>query len=121
MEHRPINLSQKLALFCDQWSPKVIAEMNEIQFKLAKLEGEFEWHRHAGTDEAFLVLDGELTLEFRDGRVKLAPGELYVVKKGVEHLPRADSLCHVLVIEPRGVINTGEEVTERTAESDVWI
>ena len=121
MQYEPINLVQKLALFKDQWSPRVIAEMNDYQIKLSKLQGEFVWHRHVETDEAFLVLEGELTLEFRDGAVRLAPGELYVVKKGVEHLPRAEGECHVLVIEPRGVINTGEQVSDRTAANDVWI
>lgn len=121
MKYEPINLREKLSLFQDQWSPRVIAELNDYQIKLSKLEGEFVWHRHADTDEAFLVVRGELTLEFRDGQVRLKPGELYVVPKGVEHLPRAEAECHVLVIEPRGVINTGEQTSDRTAENDVWV
>lgn len=116
-----INLKHKASLFSDHWSPKVIAELNDYQFKLAKLEGEFEWHKHDDTDEAFLIQSGELTIELPEGQaVLLREGELFVVPKGVIHKPVAASVCTVLIIEPKGVINTGEK-NERTAENDVWI
>ncbi|MCQ4318221.1 cupin domain-containing protein [Stutzerimonas zhaodongensis] len=116
-----INFAEKFALFHDQWAQKVIAEMNDYQFKLARLEGEFIWHRHAETDETFIVLEGELVIEFRDGEVTVGAGEMYVVKKGVEHKPSAARETKLLVIEPRGVLNTGDETNERTAVNDVWI
>jgi len=121
MQHRPINLKDKLALIHERWSPRVVAEMNDYQFKLARLLGEFVWHQHESTDEAFLVIDGELVIELRDGDVKLSAGELFVVPKGVEHRPRADVECHVLLIEPRGVVNTGDAGGPLTADADVWI
>jgi len=116
-----INFADKFALFHDQWAQKVIAEMNDYQFKLARLEGEFIWHRHADTDETFIVLEGELVIYFRDGEVTVGAGELYVVKKGIEHKPHAPKEVKLLLIEPRGVLNTGDETNERTAENDVWI
>ena len=119
--YSPINFAQKYALFAEQWAPKVIAEMNDYQFKIARLEGDFIWHTHADTDETFIVLDGELRIDFRDGAVMIGPGEMYVVKKGVEHKPSAEREVKLLLIEPRGVINTGEETNERTAVNDVWI
>jgi mannose-6-phosphate isomerase-like protein (cupin superfamily) len=116
-----VNLAQKLSLFSDQWAPRVIAEMNDYQFKVTKLQGDFVWHSHAETDEAFLVLSGTLDIALRDRTVTLAEGELFVVPKGVEHRPRAEQECHVLIIEPRHVLNTGHELGERTAEPNVWI
>ncbi len=115
-----INLKEKAKLFSDHWSPKVVAELNDYQFKLAKLEGEFEWHKHDDTDEAFLVQAGQLVIELFDRKVILHAGELFVVPKGVMHKPVAETECTVLIIEPKGVINTGE-VNERTAENDIWI
>ena len=95
--------------------------MNDYQFKLVKLEGEFVWHSHADTDETFIVLDGELRIDFRDGAVQLRAGEMYVVPRGVEHKPFAARETQVLLIEPRGVLNTGDQGGERTAPNDVWI
>lgn len=118
---RPVNLEQKLALIHDQWSPRVVAEMNDYQFKVVRLQGDFIWHSHVETDEAFLVLDGQLRLDFRDGHVTLGSGELYVVPKGVEHKPYAEQEVKLMLIEPRGVLNTGEEGGERTAVNDLWI
>jgi mannose-6-phosphate isomerase-like protein (cupin superfamily) len=116
-----INLRDKLALFSERWSPRVVAEMNDVQFKLAKLEGEFVWHAHADTDEGFLVIDGELVIEFRDGEARLGPGEMIVVPKGVEHRPVAASECCVMLVEPRGVVNTGDAGGAYTAPNDVWL
>lgn len=116
-----INLIRKLDLITEQWQPRVVAEMNDYQFKVARLQGDFIWHSHAETDEAFLVLDGTLRLDFRDGSVTLGSGELYVVPKGVEHKPCAEEEVKLLLIEPRGVLNTGEQGGERTAVNDLWI
>jgi mannose-6-phosphate isomerase-like protein (cupin superfamily) len=117
---RPVNFSQKFALFREQWQPKIVAELNEYQFKLVKLEGDFVWHHHADTDEAFIVLDGELRIDFRDGAVTVGAGEMFVVPRGVEHKPYAEAEVKLLLIEPRGVPNTGEEGGERTAAA-AWI
>lgn len=116
-----INLLRKLDLIAEQWSPRVVAEMNDYQFKVARLQGDFIWHAHAETDEAFMVLDGQLRLDFRDGSVTLGTGELYVVPRGVEHKPYAEEEVKLLLIEPRGVLNTGAEGGERTAVNDLWI
>lgn len=121
MSYSAINLREKLASFTERWSPRVIAEMNDYQFKLARIQGEFVWHSHAGTDETFMVLDGEMTIEFRDGSVHLAAGEMYVVPRGVEHRPVAARECCIMLVEPRGVINTGDAGGEMTAENDVWV
>ncbi len=103
-----INLSDKLSLFSEQWSPKIIAEMDGFQFKLAKLKGDFVWHSHPETDEAFLILDGQLRIDFRDGAVTLNQGEMLIVPKGVEHKPFAESECHVMVLVREGTVNTGD-------------
>ena len=116
----PINLAQKLALFTEHWSPRVVAELNDYQFKLVKLQGEFVWHAHADTDEAIMVLDGEMEIGLRDRTVTLRPGELFVVPKGVEHITRAARECSALIIEPRGVVNTGDAGGRLTARNDVW-
>lgn len=121
MPHKPINFKEKLSLFNEQWSPKVIAEMNDYQFKVVKLQGDFVWHDHKDTDETFIVLAGHLRIDFRDDHVELSEGEMYVVPKGVEHKPYAEHEAHVLLIEPRGVVNTGNKKGSKTAESDVWI
>lgn len=122
MTHQAINFAQKLSLFNDHWKPRVIAELNDYQFKLAKIEGDFIWHDHPDTDEAFIVISGELRIDFRDGSVTLNPGEMYVVPKGVEHKPYAEKEVHILLIEPHGTVNTGDtDSNERTAQNDVWI
>ena len=121
MGYQPINFRQKLGLIAEQWQPKVVAEMNDYQFKLVKLEGDFVWHDHKDTDETFIVLDGELRIDFRDGAVTLSAGEMFVVPKGVEHKPYAEREVKLLLIEPRGVPNTGDAGGERTAPSDVWV
>ena len=116
-----VNLRAKLARITEHWSPRVVAEVNDYQLKVVKIEGEFVWHAHDDTDEAFLVLEGSMRIEFRDGVSHLSEGELCVVPKGTEHRPCADGECHVLLIEPRGVINTGDAGGERRAANDVWV
>jgi mannose-6-phosphate isomerase-like protein (cupin superfamily) len=116
-----INLVEKLAKFHEHWSPRVIAEMNDYQFKLVKMQGEFVWHRHEDTDEVFLVIEGEMEIGFRDRTVILRAGEMFVIPRGVEHITRAADPCHALLIEPRGVVNTGEAGGKLTAPNDVWI
>ena len=116
-----VNLSDKFKKFTDLWTPKVIAEMNDYQFKLVKVEGEFVWHAHDDTDETFIVLDGELTIEFRDKIAIIKKGEMIVVPKGVEHKPSAQSECKIMIIEPKGVVNTGNKGGNLTAKNDVWI
>ena len=116
-----INLRDKLEKFSDHWSPKVIAEMNDYQFKLVKIKGDFVWHNHADTDETFIVIEGQMKIEFEDKTVELREGEMYVVPKGVEHKPYAEVECKVMIIEPRGVVNTGDTEGDLTASNDVWI
>ncbi|HHK0524960.1 TPA: cupin domain-containing protein [Pseudomonas aeruginosa] len=116
-----INFAAKLALFDDRWQPRVIAQMNDYQFKLVKIEGDFVWHSHADTDETFIVLAGRLRIDFRDGAVHLGPGEMYVVPRGVEHKPFAEGEVRMLLVEPCGVRNTGDQGGERTAVNDLWI
>ena len=121
MNYKSINFQQKLGLFTEQWKPKVIAEMNDYQFKIVKLQGDFVWHDHKDTDETFIVLDGKLRIDFRDGAVQIGTGEMFVVPKGVQHKPYAEQEVKLLLIEPRGVLNTGAAGGERTAAGDVWI
>lgn len=110
-----VNLDEKLSLFDEHWSPKIVAKLNDLDIQVAKAQGEFVWHEHDDTDEFFLVLKGRLTIQMRDGDVELGPGELFVVPKGVEHCPRADDGVEVLLIEPSGTVNTGDAGGELTA------
>lgn len=116
-----INFEEKLSKFSDRWSPKIIAEMNDYQFKLVKIQGEFVWHNHEDTDEVFIVIEGNMKIEFENETVELNEGEMYVVPKGVQHKPYAETECKVLLVEPRGVVNTGNTEGELTASNDVWI
>jgi mannose-6-phosphate isomerase-like protein (cupin superfamily) len=112
-----INLAQKLSLFEEQWSPRVIADLNDCQVKLAKVQGEFVWHHHAEEDELFLVLKGTLVIELRDGSVTLGPGEMVVIPKGVEHRPVAAEEVHMMLVEPSRILHTGNVVNERTVHT----
>ena len=116
-----VNFEDKFSKFSEHWTPKVIAEMNDYQFKLVKVKGEFVWHNHNDTDEVFIVLDGCLKIEFADQTVELNAGEMYVVPKGVQHKPHADEECKIMLVEPKGVVNTGEANSELTASNDVWV
>jgi len=110
-----VNLAEKLAAFTEHWSPRTVAELNDYDIRLVKLEGPFVWHAHPETDELFLVLSGQLRIELRDGAVELGPGELYVVPKGVEHRPVAEREVHVMLVEPSATVNTGNAGGARTA------
>ena len=121
MTYQPINFREKLAKFSEQWSPKIIAQMNNYRFKIAKIEGEFIWHDHPETDEVFIVLKGQFEIQLRDGSVVLKEGEMYVVPKGIEHKPVSTRECHILLVEPEGTMNTGDVVNERTAAGNVWV
>ncbi|HEX4376793.1 MAG TPA: cupin domain-containing protein [Steroidobacteraceae bacterium] len=121
MGHQSINFRQKFDAFQEQWSPKVVAQMNDYQFKLVRLLGDFIWHDHRDTDETFIVLEGRLTIEMPDGAVEVAAGEMYVVPKGVRHKPFAAREVKLLLVEPRNVLNTGDAGGARTAQNDVWI
>jgi len=117
-----VNFGEKLSKFSEQWTPKVIAEMNDYQFKLVKIEGEFVWHEHPDTDEAFIVIEGSMRIDFEDGSlVDLEEGEMYVVPKGVRHRPCAQSECKVMLVEPKGVVNTGDAESELTAPNEEWV
>ena len=118
-----INLEQKFSLFSDQWSPKVIGEMNGQYVKLAKIEGEFVWHAHEHEDELFYIVKGDLTLKFRDGEVRLKPGDMHIVPMGVEHLPIAHEETWVMLIEPKATAHTGEIESDITVaiEDQTWI
>ena len=118
MADRPVDLAEKLASFSEQWSPKVVARLNDYEIKVVKLQGEFVWHSHDDTDELFLVLDGELTIQLRDGDVTLRPGQLFVVPRGVQHCPVATGEVHAVLIEPAGVVNTGNAGGPLTAGYD---
>jgi len=122
MNYKAINFQQKLRLINEHWQAKVIIEMNDYQFKLVKILGDFVWHSHPETDETFIVLEGSIRIDFRDGLVNLNKGEMFVVPKGIEHKPFAENEAQVLLIEPKGIANTGDQdPNEMTAENDVWI
>ena len=121
MSYAAINFGKKFDKFNEHWSPKVVAEMNDYQFKLAKVLGEFIWHTHKDTDEVFMVIEGVLDIVFRDGKVRLEAGELFVVPRGVEHKPVAEQECRILLVEPKATVNTGETSSTLTAQNDVWV
>ena len=121
MNHKTISFAEKFTTLTELWSPKIIAQMNDYDFKIAKIHGEFVWHKHDETDETFIVIDGQMRIEFRDGAAHLQAGEMIVVPKRVEHKPVADEVCHILLIEPAGTVNTGNAGGEMTVENTEWI
>lgn len=122
MRYQAISLAEKFAMFSEQFRPKIVAQMNDYHFKLVRATGDFVWHSHSDTDETFLVIEGELTIEFRDGSVHLGPGEMFVVPRGQEHKPYAASECKLMLIEPAGIVNTGDAPEGTlTAPNGVWI
>ena len=115
-----VKLAEKFALFSEQWQPKIVGELDNYHVKIAKIEGEFVWHKHDDEDELFMVVDGRLTIHFRDRAVELVPGEFIVVPKGVEHKPSASEECQILMIERKGTLNTGDQRdSAMTAEPEV--
>ena len=121
MKIEKVSVAEKLGLFDELWTPKIVAEVNDTHVKLAKVKGDLVWHSHAGEDELFLVIRGRLTLEMRDGSVTLEPGEMVVIPRGVEHRPVAEEETHILLIEKKGIRHTGEVVEERTVAEYEWI
>jgi mannose-6-phosphate isomerase-like protein (cupin superfamily) len=121
MKHEAINLEEKFTRITEYYQPKIIAKMNDYHFKLAKLKGDFVWHTHPETDEAFIIMHGELEIELRNGKVTLRKGEMFVVPKGVEHKPFAMEECRVLLLEPVGTLNTGDAGGEKTVADPEWI
>ena len=111
-----VNLAEKLSLFDEQWSPKIVAELNDTDVKVVKFSDEFVWHHHDDEDELFLVVSGRLRMQFRDGDVVVEPGELIVVPRGVEHCPLAEGETHVVLIEPKATLNTGNVRNQRTVD-----
>ena len=120
-KYKALNFEEKFSRFTEHWFPRVIAEMNDYQLKLVKVQGEFVWHKHPETDEVFIVINGVLNIEFKDGKVTLESGEMFVIPKGVEHRPVAKKECKMMLIEPKGVVNTGDASGQLTAENDAWV
>lgn len=118
MAHNPVDIAEKLSLLSDHWSPRVVARLNDYEIKVVKVKGEFVWHAHEDTDELFMIVEGELTIQLRDGEVTLGPGQLYVVPRGVEHCPVAEGEVRAILIEPAGVVNTGGAGGGLTAPHD---
>ena len=116
-----IKLKEKLALIQDYWNPRIVGELNGQHIKLAKIKGEFIWHKHDTTDELFYVIKGNMKIVLRDSAINLSEGEMYVVPKGIEHKPVAEKECHIMLIEPKGILNTGEINSELTANLDDWV
>tara|TARA_B100000902_G_scaffold378132_1_gene411076 strand:+ start:1280 stop:1639 length:360 start_codon:yes stop_codon:yes gene_type:complete len=118
---KKINLASKYNKINEYWSPKVVAEMNDYQFKLAKIKNDFIWHSHEDTDEAFIVIEGKIYIEFEDETIELSEGEMIVVPKGKKHRPYADKEAKIMLIEPKGVRNTGDIVSDLTSDDNQWI
>ena len=121
IDMKKINLKKKFEKFSDHWSPKVIAELNDYQFKLVKIKNDFIWHNHQHTDEAFIVINGTIYIEFEDKSEEINEGEMIIVPKGINHKPFAKNEAEIMIIEPRGVINTGQVNDKLTAPNDEWI
>ncbi len=117
---RVVDIDQKLAQFSEHWRPKIIGELNDNYVKVAKLKGESEWHQHENEDELFLSIKGTLIIRLRDGEITLRPGEFAVIPRGVEHLPVAAEEVHVLLLEPKSTLNTGNVQNDRTVDAE-WI
>ena len=121
MKMKKINFQDKFQTFSDHWSPKVIAEMNDYQFKLVKIKDDFIWHKHDDTDEVFIVIKGEIFIEFENETINLTDGEMIVVPKGIKHSPFANNEAMIMLVEPRGVVNTGDQKNDLTVPNDQWI
>ena len=115
-----VKLEEKFGLFDELWMPKIVAQLNDYHVKIAKIQGEFEWHSHPETDELFLVVGGHLVIELPEESVELDEGDLYVVPRGVQHKPVATDVCRILMLEPAGTVNTGDAGGDRTVDAE-WI
>ena len=120
-KHMPINLIEKFRKISEYWSPKVISELNDYQFKLVKIKDDFVWHNHENTDESFIVIKGKIFIEFKDKTEEINEGEMIVVPKGVMHKPYAKREAKIMIIEPKGVVNTGDITNKLTAPNDKWV
>ncbi len=118
---KKINIKQKFSKFSEYWSPKVLAEMNDYEFKIARIKGEFIWHNHTETDEVFIVIEGSMKILLRGKTIRLSKGDLYVVPKGTDHKPVAEKECKLMLVELKGTKNTGSETHKLTAEDNQWI
>ena len=118
---KKINIKQKFSKFSEYWSPKVLAEMNDYEFKIARIKGEFIWHNHTETDEVFIVIEGSMKILLRGKTIQLSKGDLYVVPKGTDHKPVAEKECKLMLVELKGTKNTGSETHKLTAEDNQWI
>ena len=118
---KKINIKHKFSKFSEYWSPKVLAEMNDYQFKIAKIKGEFIWHNHSETDEVFIVIEGSMKILLKGETIKLSKGDLYVVPKGMDHKPVAEKECKLMLVELKGTKNTGSETHKLTSEDNQWI
>jgi mannose-6-phosphate isomerase-like protein (cupin superfamily) len=117
-----VNLNEKLGMFDQMWSPRIVGQLNDHQVKVVKVQGEFVWHKHEDIDEMFFVVSGELSIELPGGQVDLHPGEFLIIPKGLEHKPVAKSETHIMLLEPEGVVNTGDaQGDERTQSKEIWI
>ncbi|WP_107837935.1 cupin domain-containing protein [Metasolibacillus meyeri] len=112
MSYQVININENLSQLNELWSPKVVGEINDFQFKLVKIAGDFIWHEHQGADKVFIVLEGEMFIAFRDGQVKISKGEMFIVPGGADHKPFAEKECHIMLVEPKGAVNTGDTESE---------
>ena len=121
MKSEGINIKQKFSKISNYWSPKILAEMNNHEIKLAKIKGDFIWHSHEETDETFIVIEGEMEIEFHDRIIYLKEGDLFVVPKGVEHKPYAELECKIILLELKGTKNTGNKSDKLTAENNLWV
>ncbi len=121
MTFKAINIEEKLSKISDLWHPRIVAQMNDYHFKLVKFKGDFIWHKHQDSDETFLVIEGEVNVEFRDGSTTLKKGEMLVIPRGVDHKPYAEDECHMMVIEPAGILNTGDAESDLTVTELKWI
>lgn len=121
MKSEVINIAEKLDQINEHWTPKIIEQMNDYHFKLAKIKGDFTWHQHEETDEVFYVVEGKMRIDFRDKSVEMKTGELFVVPRGIEHKPYAKDECKIMLIEPAGTVNTGEVTNDQTTSNKDWI
>ena len=121
MSYKKINFKEKFAKFSEHWEPKVIAQLNDYEFKLVKIKNDFIWHQHEETDEAFIVIEGAMSIEFENETMTLQQGEMIVVPKGVKHRPFAKEEAKIMIVEPKNIRNTGDALDELTAPNDKWI